>query len=40
MPDSSILTIELGVVGGSINISCISVTIEKGKQVAPAANDK
>lgn len=40
MPESSILAIGLGVGGRNINISCLAVKIEKGKQVVPAANDK
>lgn len=40
MTDTSILPIGLGVAGKHIRISCLSVTIEMGKQVTPAANDK
>ena len=40
MPHSSVLTVGLEAVGRRINISCLSVTTEKGKQAAPAANDK
>lgn len=40
MTDTSILTIGLEVAGRHIYISCLSVTMEMGKQVTPAANDK
>lgn len=40
MTDASILTVGQGVAGRRIHISCLSVTIEMGKQVTPAANDK
>lgn len=40
MTDTSILTIGLGVAERHIDISCLSVTVEMGKQVTPAANDK